>query len=252
MIIHFWGNTFWAKNSLSFLFRVPNSVHPEVPGMPIAMIQVSKLYDDLHFWENTFWAKTSPFLWFRKLSTPRSYQAWQWYNMIHFSENTLFTFLSIEGQTQHTLKLSGMPIAMVQVSKLYDDPFLRKHILGYKHHFPFNLEGQTQHTLMLSGMPFAMVQVWKHCMMIHFWENTFWAKTSPLLSYLEGQTQHNPEVFRHANCNDTSFKAVWWSISEKTHFGLKHHFPSYLEGQTQHTLNYQACHCNGTSLKDVW
>ena len=27
-------------------------------------------------------------------------------------------------------------------------------------------------------------------------------------------------------------------VSEKTHFGLKHHFPLYLEGQTLHTLRF--------------
>ena len=53
----------------------------------------------IHFWENTFWAKTS---------LP----------------------LYLEGQTQHTLRFSGVPIAVVQVSKLYDDLFLRKYILG--------------------------------------------------------------------------------------------------------------------------
>ena len=30
------------------------------------------------------------------------------------------------------------------------------------------------------------------------------------------------------------------TISEKTHFGLKHHFPVYLEGQTQCTLRSSA------------
>ena len=53
----------------------------------------------IHFWENIFWAKT------------------------HFP-------LYLEGKIQHTLRFSGVPIAMEQVSKLYDDLFLRKHILG--------------------------------------------------------------------------------------------------------------------------
>ena len=35
----------------------------------------------------------------------------------------------LEGQTQQTLRFSGVSIVMVQVSKLYDDLFLRKHIL---------------------------------------------------------------------------------------------------------------------------
>ena len=33
------------------------------------------------------------------------------------------------GQTQQTLRFSGVSIAMVQVSKLYEDLFLQKHIL---------------------------------------------------------------------------------------------------------------------------
>ena len=48
----------------------------------------------------------------------------------------------------------------------------------------------------------------------------------------------HPEVFTHANHNGTSFKAVWWSVSDKTQIGLKHHFSLYLEGQIQHTLRF--------------
>ena len=90
-------------------------------------------------------------------------------------------------------------------------------------------------------------------MMIHFWENTFWAKTS--LSFVfRGPNSVHPEVFRCANCSGTSFKAVWWSISEKTHFGLKHHFPLYLEGQTQHTLRFSGVliMIQWSSFKAVW
>ena len=49
------------------------------------------------------------------------------------------------------------------------------------------------------------------------------------------------------------FQTVWWSVSEKTHFGLKHHFPLYLEGQTLHTLRFSGMlNHNGTSFKAVW
>ena len=52
---------------------------------------------------------------------------WGWsISIIIFSHFPLY----LEGQTQCALRLSGIPIAMVQVSKLYDDLFLRKHILG--------------------------------------------------------------------------------------------------------------------------
>ena len=131
-------------------------------------------------------------------------------------------------------------------------------------------------------------QVWwsqwhkfQSCMMICFWESTFWAKASFFFVF-RGPNWVHPEIFSHANCNGTSFKlydepllkkynfwaktslffvirgpnsvhsevfrsddhngtsfkAVWWSISEKTHFGLKHHFPLYLEYQIQFNLRF--------------
>ena len=53
-------------------------------------------------------------------------------------------------------------ITMVQVSKLYDDPFLRKNTFWAKmHHFSLYLEGQTECTLRFSAMSIAMVQVSK-------------------------------------------------------------------------------------------
>ena len=75
-------------------------------------------------------------------------------------------------------------------------------------------------------------------MMIHFWKkDKFWDKTSLFFVFREPNSVHS-EVFRSDDHNGTSFKAVWWSISEKTHFGLKHHFPLYLEYQTQFTLRF--------------
>ena len=75
------------------------------------------------------------------------------------------------------------------------------------------------------------------CMMICFWQNTFWDKVS-LSIVFTGPNSAHPEVFRHAIHNGTSFKAVWWSVSDKTHFGIKHHFSLYLEGQTPCTLRF--------------
>ena len=195
-------------------------------AMQITMVQVSKLYMMIHFSLHFLIYKT------------------------HLGLKHHFP-LYLQGQTQHTLRFSGMPITMVQVSKLYDDPFLRKHILGLKHYFPLYLQGQTQHTLRFSGMPITMVQVSKlyddpflRKQKTHLGLNSAWGFHFPL--YLWGKTHFSqnsvftpsayPEVFRHANHNGTSFKAVWWSIYEKTHFSLKHHFPLYLQGQTQHTL----------------
>ena len=169
---------------------------------------------------------------------------------------------------------------MVQVSKLYDDPFWRKHILGYKITFLCIWR------VKLSA-PWGFQACWlqwctyQSCMMIYFWENTFWVKHHfPL--YLEGQVQctlsfsgmlipmvqvsklyDDPflrkhilgynitffciwrvkvsahlQVFRHADCSGAHIKAVWWFISEKTHFGLTHLFSLYLEGQSQCTLRF--------------
>ena len=92
-------------------------------------------------------------------------------------------------------------------------------------------------TFFCNGTSFNAVYKFQNCLMICFWENTFWAKTSLYFVLSSPNTEH-PEVFRHANHNGTSFKAVWWSVSDKTHFGLKHHFPLYLEGQTLHTLRF--------------
>ena len=109
--------------------------------------------------------------------------------------------------------------------------------LGLKHYFPLYLQGQPQHTLRFSGMPITMVQVSKLYDDLFHEKTHFGAKTS-LTFVFTGPTSVHPEVFRHANHNGTSFKAVWWSISEKIYLGLKHYFPLYLQGQTQHTLRF--------------
>ena len=205
LMIHFWENTFWAKTSLSFVFRGPNSAHPEV--FRCAAIQWYKFQSCMMicFWENTFWAKTSlSFV----LSGPNSEHPEVLRHANHNGTSFKAVWWSISEKTH----------------------------FGLKHHFPLYLEGHTQYTLRFSGMPMQWYK-FQSCMMICFWENTFWAKTS--LSFVfRGPNSAHPEVFRHAQCNGTSFKAVWWSISEKTHFGLKHHFPLYLEGQTLHTLRF--------------
>ena len=157
MMVHFRENTLWAKTSPSFVFRWPTSVHPEV---------------------------------FRHANcNGTSFKAvwWSISEKIYLALKHYFP-LYLQGQAQHTLRFSGMPIAMVQVSKLYDDLF--QSTFGAK----FHLQGQTQHTLRLS--PFH---------------------------------------------NGTGFKAIWWSVSEKTHLGLKHHFPLYLQGQLSTPWGFQAC-----------
>ena len=94
-----------------------------------------------------------------------------------------------------------MSITMVQVSKLHDDLFLRKHIFGLKHHLPLYLEGKTQCTLRFSGVPVAMVQVSK----LHddpLLRKHILAKTSLSFVFRGPNTPH-PEVFRCADCNGT-------------------------------------------------
>ena len=161
MMIHFWENTLRVKTLLSFVFRGPNSAHPEV-----------------------------------------------------------FTCSNCNG--------TSFKAVWSSVSE--------KIHFGLKCHFPSYLGGQTQHTLNFQACHLQWHK-FQSCMMINFWENTFWAKTSLSFEFRGPNTAH-PEVLRHGNCNGPHFKSLWWSISEKTHWGLKHYFPLYLEGQTQHTLKF--------------
>ena len=164
MMICFRETTFWAKTSLSFVFRGPNSVHPEVFRCmcSITMVQISKLYDDLFVSETTFWAKTSLSFVFRGP------------NSVH---PEVFRCANHNG--------TNFKAVWWSVSE-------KKHF-GLKHYFPLYLEGQTQCTLRFSGMPIIMVQV-QRCMMICFRETTFWAKTS--LSFVfRGPNSVHPESF---------------------------------------------------------
>ena len=154
MMIHFSENIFGAKTLLSFVFTGPNSAHPEVfrhanhNGTSFKAVWWS-IYEKTHFGlrKLSFGAKTSlsfvvhlqghhsegqhPEVFRHANHNGTSFKAvwWSIYEKTHFSLKHHFP-LYLQGQTQHTLRFSGMPIAMVQVSKLYDDPFLRKHIWG--------------------------------------------------------------------------------------------------------------------------
>ena len=256
-MIHFWENTFWNKTSLSFVFRGPNSSVPW--GFQACWSQGYKFQSCtmICFWENTFWAKISLSFVFGgpNSSVPWGFQAcWsQWYKfqsctMIHFWKNTFWnkTSLSLylEGQTQVYPEVfrhadpngTGFKVVWWSISE--------KTHFGIKHHFPLYLEGQTKWILRFPGMPITMVQVSKlYNDPFLKKKNTFWNKTS--LSFVfGGPNSADPEVFRCVNCNGPSFKAVWWSISDKTHCAIKHHFPMYLEGQTQQTLRF-----SGVSLQ---
>ena len=95
-----------------------------------------------------------------------------------------------------------MMLTMVQVSKLYDDPFPRKHILL------LYLEYQIQFTLRLSGLMITMVQVSKlYDDPFLKKKNKFWDKTTLFFVFREPNSVHS-EVFRSDDHNGTSFKAV--------------------------------------------
>ena len=187
MMICFWENTFWAKTSLSFVFRGPNSVHPEV---------------------------------FRHANhNGTSFKAvwWSVSEKTHFGLKHHFP-LYLEGQTLHTLRFSGMlqsqwyRFQSCMMIHFWENTFWAKTSLSFVFRGPNSAHPEVFRHANHNGTRF------QSCMMIHFWENTFWAKTS--LSFVfRGPNSAHPEVFRCAHWNGTSFKAVWWSVSEKTHFG---------------------------------
>ena len=188
MMIHFWENTFWAITSLSFVFIGSKSVHPEVFRHADC--------SGIHF--KALW--------------------WSISEKTHFGLKHQFP-LYLEGQTHCTLQFSGMLITVVHISKLYDDLFLRKHILRYN----FTLLCIWRVILIAPCSFQACWLQWckfQSCMMIYFWENTFWAITSLSFVFGGSKLSAHPEVFRHADGSGVCIKAVWWSISEKTHFGL--------------------------------
>ena len=87
-------------------------------------------------------------------------------------------------------------------------------------------------------------------MMIHFWENTFWAKTS--LSFVfRGWNLVYPEVLRCDDHNCTSFKAVWSSTSEKNTFWAKTSL-SFIVRTLSSLWGFQPCQLQWYSFKAVW
>ena len=196
MMISFWENTFWAKTSLSFVFGVPNSMHPEV----------FRCAD----WNGTRFKAVWPLV----------------SEKTHFGLKYHFP-LYLEGQTLHTLRFSGMPIVMVQVSKLFNDPVSEKTHFGLKHHSLLYLEGQTQYTLRLSGVLIAMVQSFKPV----WWsvsEETHFGLKHHFPLYLEGHTLHTLRFSGMLN-------AQWYKVQscmmicfwENTFLRLKDHFTLY-------------------------
>ena len=209
MMICFRETTFWAKRSLSFVFRGPNSVHPEV-------------FRCVNHNGTNFKA-----VWWSVSEKP------------HFGLKHHFP-LYLEGQTQCILRFQACQSQWYKFQSCMmicfrETTFWAKTSLSFVFRGPNSVHQSDSFQVCQSQW-----YRFQSCMMICFWETTFWAKT--LLSFVfRGPNSVHPEVFRCANHNGTNFKAVWWSVSEKPHFGLKHHFPLYLEGQTQCTWGFQLC-----------
>ena len=165
--------------------------------------------------------------------------------MIHFWENTFWainiTSLSyLEGQTLCTLMIfRHVPFATGTSLKAVWWTISDKTHFGLKHYLSFEFRWQNSaHPLKFSGMYQFQWYKFQNCTMIHFWEKTFWAINITLLSYLEGQTQHNLMIVQAcANSNWYKFQSCmmihFW---ENTFWAKTSPFLSYLEGQTQHTL----------------
>ena len=67
-----------------------------------------------------------------------------------------------------------MPIASVQVSRLYDDPFSEKTHFGLNNHLTLYLEVQTQYTLRFPGMPITMEEVSKLGFLVYGKNELLW------------------------------------------------------------------------------
>ena len=89
-------------------------------------------------------------------------------------------------------------------------------------------------------------------MMIHFWENTFWAKTSLFIVFSVPNSVY-PEVFRCDDHSGNCFKAVWWTASEKNTFWAKASLFFVFSGPNSvHSEGFRSDDHNGTSFKAVW
>ena len=170
------------------------------------MVQVSKLYDwPISEKKNTFWANISLFFVFRGpiFSALWGFEVWwsQWYI----------------------------------VSKLYDEPLLRKTHFGLTASLFFVFREPNSVHSEGSQVWWSQWHKFQSCMMICFWENTFWAKTSLFIVFSVPNSVY-PEVFRSDDHSGTNFKAVGWTASEKSTFWAKPSLFFEFSGQTQCTL----------------
>ena len=187
MTIHFWKTThFWAKTSLPFIVRGPNSVHSEVfrcddpngTSFKAVWWSVSK--------KNTFWAKTSlSFI----VRGPNSVHSEVFRSDDHNGTSFKAVWWSISEKNTFWPKTSLFIV--FSVAKF--------------------------------SLPWGF-QVWwsqwyrfQSCMMNHFWKKSYFEPKASLFFVFSGPNSVHSEVFRCDDHNGTSFKAVWWSVSEKTH-----------------------------------
>ena len=122
---------FGLKHHFPLIFRGPNSAHPEV------FRHAMQLYKFQLQWATTFLCKGPNAV---DMPIGMIKVVW-WSEKTHFGLKHHFP-LNLEGQTQHTLKFSGVPIAMVHVSKLYDDPCVWENTFWAKTSLSFIFRGQ--------------------------------------------------------------------------------------------------------------
>ena len=163
-------NAFWAKTSLFFVFRGPNSVHSEVFRSWWSQWYKFQSCMMIHFWEKKhILAKTSLSFVFR-------------------GPNSVYPEVFRCDDHNGTVSFKAV---------WWSQWFSKKTHFGLKHHFPL-YRG-------LERFWGVMIQTSFSCMIIHFWG----------YHSVRGPNSVHSEVFRSDDHNGTSFKAVWWSISEK-------------------------------------
>ena len=122
-----------------------------------------------------------------------------------------------------------------------------------KHHFSLYLEGTKL------SLPWGF-QVWwsqwykfQSCMMNMLLKKTHFGLKASLSFVFSGPNSVHSEVFRCDDHNGTTFKAVWWSVSEKNTFWAKTSLFFIVRGPNSvHSEVFRSDDHNGTSFKAAW
>ena len=171
--------------------------------------------------------------------------------MIHFWKKNFgikqHFSLYLVGQTQCTLRFSGLMITMVQVSKLYDEPLLKK--THFEPKTSLFIVFRVPKVYRFSGW-WSQWHKFQSCISSTFWKK-LWIKH--FFFVFRGPILVHSEVFRCDDHNGTSFKAVWWSISEKNTFWVNISLFFVFRGPNLvHSEVFRSDDHNGTSFKAVW